>query len=167
MLVIVGHGPSILSGRGALIDTMTVIRLKEGLKPGYDPEHWGTRTDYLCARSLTYKDEKSKVPFWHFDEDKNKPGKWLKYFATFKPKLWKPSIGLSAVFMAIDRLAPKEIALIGFDRVLNPDDDRSHKWHNSAGKPPHGWAHCQRAERECLYSLGINVIDLSKDAKVP
>lgn len=138
---------------------MEVVRLKDGLTPSQPREHFGTRTDYICGRSGIYR--KSNVPFWYFDEEKNAPGKWLKYFAQFKPKLWKPSHGLSAVFCAVDRLNPKQIALIGFDRVLYPEDDRSYKW-NSAKKPPHPWAHDQRAEHECLFSLGIEIIDLAK-----
>jgi hypothetical protein len=160
MIVIVGHGPSILSGLGSVIDTMTVIRLKDGLKKDYDPQHWGTRTDYLCARSGIYR--KEGIPYWHFQDGSPRGQYWLKYFATFKPKIWKPSIGLTAVFEAIDRLDAKEIALIGFDRILNQDDMRSAKW-NRPHKPKHAWGHCQRAERQCLDSLGIRIIDLVKE----
>lgn len=162
MVVIVGHGPSILSGLGHVIDSMTVIRLKDGLK---NPKlqqavHWGTRTDYLCARSGVYR--KEGIPYWHFHDDSGRGPYWLEYFAQFKPKIWKPSIGLTAVFMAIDRLDVKEIALIGFDRILNQEDMRSAKW-DRPDKPKHAWGHCQRAERQCLDSLGIRIIDLVKE----
>jgi hypothetical protein len=165
MIVIVGHGPSILSGMGSVIDSHTVVRLKDGLIPKrHDPKHWGTRTDYLAARSGIYR--KEGIPYWHFHDESAQGQKWLKYFATFKPKIWKPSIGLTAVFMAIDHLDAKEIALIGFDRILKQDDMHSAKW-DRPGKPKHAWGHCQRAERECLDSLGITIIDLVKDGAIP
>jgi hypothetical protein len=135
---------------------MTVVRLKEGLTPRMKPEHFGTRTDYICGRSGVYAQK--GVPLWHFNDDP----KWLAYFAKFKPKIWKPSHGLSAVFCAIDRLAITEVALIGFDRILYPDDKRSKKW-SSPPTGEHPWPHCQRAEHECLLSLGLSIHDLAKD----
>lgn len=155
MLTIIGHGPSILCGLGPLIDTHTVVRLKDGKTQKQPAEHFGTRTDYLCGRSYIYRQD--GVPFWHMADD----SPWIDYFAQFKPKLWKPSHGLSAVFCAIDHLDPSEIGVIGFDRILYPNDDSSHKW-DTPGKPPHPWPHCQRAEYECLYSLGVDIIDLAK-----
>lgn len=160
MLCIVGHGPSILTGRGALIDQHEVVRLKHGLTPDLPREHFGTRTDYICGTSGIYR--QPDVKFWHFPEAKHSQGKWIKYYAQFKPKIWKPSHGLSAVFCAIDHLNPKQIAVIGFDRILYQDDMTSSKW-NLPGHPPHPWPHCQRAEHECLFSLGIEIIDLSKE----
>lgn len=155
MLLIVGHGPSLNLRLGPVIDQHTVVRLKTGLPKGAPSALFGTRTDFICGRSNIYRQD--GVPFWHFPDD----SPWVTYFAKFKPKLWKPSHGLSAVFCAVDR-GYKEVALIGFDRVLNPDDDRSHKW-NTPDKPPHPWPHCQRAERECLHSLGIRIVDLAKE----
>jgi len=156
VIVIVGHGPSILCGLGPFIDKQTVVRLKDGLnlKPKPDYFHWGTRTDYLCARSLIYRDEKSSTPFWHF----NDPKKWMDYYATFNPRHPKPSTGLSAVFMAIDRIKPEEIALIGFDRLLNLNDTTSRKWNDQ--KMESLYAHDQRAEHECLMSLPVKIRDL-------
>jgi hypothetical protein len=153
--VIVGHGPSVLSGLGAVIDQSTVVRLKNGLavRPKPDPLHWGTRTDYLCGRSLIYK---AKEPFWHF----NDPRKWLDYYQSFKPKHKKPSTGLCAVFCALDRLSPDEIYLIGYDRLLNPDDMKSRKWNETPSRSLYG--HDQRAEHEALMSLPVRIIDLVK-----
>lgn len=150
MIVIVGHGPSVLSGLGSVIDSHTVVRLKQGLTKQHPPQHFGTRTDFLCARSLVF--DRGEFPFWHFADDK----RWLAYFASFEPKRKKPSTGLCAVFCAIDKLDPKEIAFIGFDSLLNPDMTPT-KW--DCNGP---WAHDMHAENACLNSLGIEVIDLGK-----
>jgi hypothetical protein len=138
VIVVVGHGPSV-SNLGAVIDSHTVVRLKGGLRG--DPKDWGTRTDYLCARSLVF--DLGKFSFWHFSDE----SRWLDYFAKFRPRRRKPSTGLCAVFCAIDRLAPKEIGLIGFDAIFNKLELAGHD---------------TRAEHECLHSLGINIIDLEK-----
>lgn len=161
MLCIVGHGPSVLCGQGSVIDTCEVVRLKQGLIKSQEAQHFGTRTDYLCARSAVYRQE--GLPFWHFNEDKpeDKSSKWLQYYAKFKPKYWKPSIGLCAVFKAKDLLDPKEIAVIGFDRVMYPEDGISYKW-NHVKPAPFPWFHDQRAEHECIHSLGIKIIDLAR-----
>jgi hypothetical protein len=152
VIVIVGHGPSILTGRGSVIDAHTVVRLKNGLnvKPKALPEHWGTRTDFLCARSLVYRDEKSKVPFWHFADDPE----WLEYYSKFNPRHDKPSTGLCAVFCAIER-GYDDIALIGFDRLLNPDDTTSRRWNEDRMYSMYG--HDQRAEHACLMSLPARI----------
>lgn len=154
MLLIVGHGPSVLCGLGGLIDQQTVVRLKEGLTKKMPAEHFGTRTDYLCARSGAYA--KPGVPFWHLPDS----SPWHVYYKKFKPKYWKPSHGLSAVFCAIDNMKPERIALIGFDRILYTDDQCTGKWYNP--RMFERWQHDQRAENECLYSLGIDIIDFSK-----
>lgn len=144
-----------------MIDSCEVVRLKQGLTKQQDGKHFGTRTDYLCARSVVFRQE--GIPFWHFQEDKplEPQCRWLQYYGKFKPKYWKPSVGLCAVFMAKDLLDPKEIYVIGFDRVLYADDDISYKWNHVKGNP-FPWFHDQRSERECIHSLGINIIDLAK-----
>lgn len=147
MIVIVGHGPSVLCGLGDLIDTHTVIRLKSGLLTEHAREHWGTRTDYLCARSHSF--DHGLFPFWLFDSPK-----WREYFAHFSQK--KPTTGLCAVFCAIDQLAPKEIGLIGFDRVLNPEHGSLCKWNGSSSIHMHD----ARAEYACLHSLGLQIRNL-------
>lgn len=146
---------------------MTVVRLKNGLyKDEFDrdrphetaAEHFGTRTDYLCARSHLYNH--GRFPFWHF-EDSQQP-RWIDYFDRFvSTRKRKPSTGLCAVFLAIDRLAPSEIALIGFDRMLMPDDTTTSKWYKP--RAHYGWGHDAHAENRCLYSLGIPIIDLASE----
>jgi hypothetical protein len=154
VLLIVGHGPSVLSGLGAVIDTHTVVRLKDGLrvKPKPDPFHFGSRTDYLCARSKIC--DHGEFPYWHF----NDPEKWVTYYRQYSRR--KPSTGLCAVFCAIDNLNPPEIALIGFDRVLT-DDMKCGKWYDE--RRYHLWGHDQKAERECLFSLRVPIIDFAKE----
>jgi hypothetical protein len=155
MLCIVGHGPSLLLRLGAVIDTCTVVRLKFGLPKDADPEVWGTRTDYLCARSHLHQ---SSGPFWIF----NDPPKWIAYYRKFSRK--KPSTGLCAVFCAIDHLNPPEIAVIGYDRLLNPADQKSGKWNKPVIPGAFGTgSHDQRAEHACLMSLPVRIIDLAKE----
>lgn len=172
MIVIVGHGPSVNSGKGAVIDSMTVVRLKDGTQqrretPATD---WGTRTDYLCARSLIYRLD--RTPFWLYPDPVTpamqsstlsiaSAERWQRYYATFAPRHQKPSTGLCAVFCAVEFLDAKEIALIGFDRMLNPADKKSGKWH--AMPSNHLWGHDQRAENAALHGLGIRIVDLSKE----
>lgn len=140
-MLIVGHGPSVISGLGAVIDSHTVVRLHRGLRDEQDRKHWGTRTDYLCARSPRY--DHGQFPFWLYD------GTWDEYFAQFSKM--KPTTGLCAVFTAIDRMHPEEISLLGLDRVMHPyvPDDA----------PP--WlCHDMFGEHECLKSLPVRFIDL-------
>lgn len=150
MIVIVGHGPSVLSGLGSVIDSHTVVRLKNGLTKQQPKEHFGTRTDYLCARSLVF--DLGEYPFWHLRDDSH----WHTHFKRFAPKRKKPSTGLCAVFCAIDQLNPKEIGFIGCDSLLNPDITPT-KWDSSGP-----WAHDMHAENACLHSLGIEVIDFGE-----
>lgn len=136
--VIVGHGPSIYSGLGALIDTMTVVRLKRGLHETCDPHHWGRRTDYLCARSPRF--DHGLFPFWRLKDQ---------YSGYAGPK--KPTTGLCAVLEVVERLRPQEIALIGFDRLLYPHHpDAQSEW----------LGHDKFAEHACLMALPVRIIDL-------
>lgn len=171
MVVIVGHGPSVLSGLGSVIDTMTVVRLKNGLTKGIvdrdyphamEEQHFGTRTDYICARSHLY--DRGSHPFWLW-LDESQP-KWVEYFHRFSARKRKPSTGLCAIFLAIDKLDAKEIAVIGFDRMLRPDDVQTSKWYKP--RADYGWGHDAHAEKACVESLSIKLIDLEKDhRKVP
>lgn len=149
-----------------MIDSTPVVRLKEGLavKPPPDPFHWGTRTDYVAAHSRLYQQPGQN--FWCFRDDDPEGQKWLAYYKEFKPRKPKPSTGLMAVFMAIDKLKPKEIAVIGFDRVLDPTDGTTTKWHKPRGH--YAWGHDQRVEHLALMNCGTTIIDLVKEhAKVP
>lgn len=156
VIVLVGHGPSILSGRGAVIDRHTVVRLKAGTIP--DSKHWGTRTDYLCARSPALA--KGKVPYWHFFGEWTQ--RWLDYFDSFGPRIPfkpgkpKPSTGLCAVFCAMEFLKPSELAVIGFDRMLSPNRE-TFKWNSTQ---PTCWPHDPQAEHAALYGLGIPIVDM-------
>lgn len=117
------------------------MRLKRGLLKTHDQNHWGTRTDYLCARSSRY--DHGRAPFWLLKD------RYDEYVCAGK----KPTTGLCAVLETMARLAPTEIALIGFDRLLHPDDP----------DPPHTWlAHDKWAEHECLMSLPVRIIDLGQ-----
>ena len=134
MIVIVGHGPSIHSGLGSVIDSHTVVRLKDGRKPHYDSKHWGTRTDYLCARLPRY--DRGRFPFWHLRAS---------YDLYQAPEGKKPTTGLCAVLEAIER-GFTDIAVIGFDRLMRPDDP----------DPLHTWlAHDKWAEHALIKKLGV------------
>ena len=67
--------------------------------------------------------------------------RWEEYYSTFCSA--KPSNGLMAVFVAIDKYDPDEIVLIGFDNVLDSAKATQHKW---------------GAELECIKSL-VRIID--------
>ncbi len=124
---------------------MTVVRLKRGLLETHDRKDWGTRTDYLCARSSRY--DHGKFPFWLAKE---------RYDAYSNAK---PTTGLCAVFEAIERLDAKEIALIGFDRLLRPAEPSATPVQLASQE----WlAHDKYAEHACLMSLPIKVIDLGE-----
>ena len=162
VIVIVGHGPSILSGLGSVIDTCTVIRLKKGLRK--DPLHWGTRTDYLCG---THPFGQPGIPYWHFPPKAahgSWQNKWHAYFASFKPgvsfKPWhpKPSTGLAAVFCAMEFLKPEALSFVGCDRLMEPSK-YSGKWNESGPTcQPHDW----QAEHRALRGLGIDIINLAE-----
>jgi hypothetical protein len=127
-VIVVGHGPSIYTGRGSVIDTMTVVRLREGLYKECDPIHWGSRTDYLCARSAEF--DHGRFPFWLIQS----------------PPTQKLSTGTAAVLTAQYRLTPREIWVIGFDRVMHPE----------VPDPPYTWlAHNKWVERDLMTLLGV------------
>jgi hypothetical protein len=68
-----------------------VVRLKGGLTERHPPEHFGTRTDVVCARSHLYEVPGAK--FWYCAGDiedrlKRQLSKW---------SYAKPSTGLSAI----------------------------------------------------------------------
>lgn len=167
MLVIIGHGPGVLRASGEWIDQQTVVRLKHA---PMDLPNFGTRTDYLCGTGLAWKTRFNGNPqFWLFDPDRayqhiEKSGKgstggvffadtprWMKYFAGFRPRKIKPSVGLCAVFCAVE-LGHTELALVGFDSFTT-EVKRTGKWFDLS---PEQWVHDQRAEREALEGLGIS-----------
>lgn len=145
--MIVGHGPSVLSGLGAVIDSYeTVVRLKAA--PIEPAEHFGTRTDIISARSHLYA--RHDVPFWYWHAVEDK---WLPVYRKFGQA--KPSTGLCAIFCALEYLKPREIALIGFDQLLH---GRTGKY-NDKGRPGFT-AHEGIPEMRCLQSLPVKIIDI-------
>jgi hypothetical protein len=139
-----------------VIDSFPVVRLKRGLnsetgEPKRDPHHWGKRTDYLCARSNVY--DMGAVPFWHFTGDVET--RWGRYYRQFSDR--KPTTGLCAVFCAIERLDPRSIGLIGFDRMLNPHRETVKWWESTERQWP---GHDMFAELSCLLSLGVQIVNL-------
>jgi len=121
---------------GAVIDSFdAVIRLKRG-NPAADSRNWGSRTDILCARSPRF--DKGRYPFWLLD------GK----FYDHKP--FKPTTGICAVVEAKRRLNPKEIFLIGFDRLMHPEIE----------DPPCTWlAHDKWYEHAMLVAMGVKELE--------
>jgi len=99
--------------------------------------------------------------FWHFGGDWTV--KWLDYFESFRPRFptkygdiaTKPSHGLCAAFACMEYLKPKELAFIGCDRLLRPDE-QTWKWNSGEQCFPHDW----HAEHRALQGLGITIHDL-------
>lgn len=117
---------------------MAVLRLKRGLLETHDPRHWGTRTDFLCARSRRF--DSGKYPFWLLQAPEDYPDTCLP----------KPTTGLCAVVEAIKR-GYTDITLIGFDRLLHPDrEDDGPQW----------LAHDKRREHDYLMSLPARIREL-------
>jgi hypothetical protein len=113
-----------------VIDSMTVVRLKRGLLETSNRDHWGSRTDYLCACSPHF--DNGRFPFW------------LARRRDVGTK--KATTGLCAVLEAIERLSPASVSVIGFDRLMRPENP----------DPPHTWlAHDKWAEHEILKQLGV------------
>lgn len=175
MIVVVGHGPSIVGKRlGPWLDEQTVVRLKWAEIP--NPEDWGTRTDYVCASSPEFRRKRVArhlaplaCELWFLSEHYHEapPGTrkasndWFKYWERYKvpgSKLDKPSTGLRAVFCAVEFLKPDEIGLLGFDNVLHPERKPTTKWFHAPGK--FMYAHEPTAEHRALMDLGIKVTEL-------
>lgn len=170
MLVVVGHGPSILGRNlGSWLDTQTVVRLKYAERP--TTQDWGVRTDYVCASTPSFWTDKKPEGFpecqkWVLSEKKQPKGDWLEgskewfqVYQRFWPNYHKPSTGLKAIFCAIEFLGVQEIGLIGFDRILRPDVLTS-KWHHPPGKYSYG--HDAHAENRCLHGLGVKIVEITQ-----
>ena len=76
-------------------------------------------------------------------------GKWDEYWKPFirKKKLsshMKPSLGTCAVFAAVEKWGVDEVGVIGFDNILDGNEE---------------WIHDPIAELACIESL-VNVVDL-------
>jgi len=75
--------------------------------------------------------------------------RWNKYWSPFvRDKRWsarmKPSLGTCAVFAAVELWGVDEVGVIGYDYILDGNDD---------------WIHDAVAEKKCIESL-VNVVDL-------
>lgn len=75
---------------------------------------------------------------------------WTNYFQSFagegkEPKLWKPSIGTMAVYMAVERFRPEAIGLIGYDWVLDENTE---------------WFHDAVVEKKSIEALPVDIYDL-------
>lgn len=159
MLVIVGHGPSIVGkGLGKWLDEQTVVRMKTVKLP--NSEDWGTRTDYLCGTSTSSNVLDcefwllSKKPFRNIKPNlKALDPSWFDYFASFKPKA-KPSTGMRAIFAAIQFLDPKEIGLVGFDRMKEPDGNSGRWW----DPVRNFYLHDAHTERKVVESLDVDLV---------
>lgn len=161
MLVIVGHGTSILRAKiGKWLDDQTVVRLKNA--PMGEPEIWGTRTDYICTRKEYWIGErKPSVEHWMFMRGKDSPGRrfcdldrWTNWYACYSGM--KPSHGLCAAMCAVEFLNPDAIGVIGFDSMMHPDVKEQGKYNRQPG----AWFHDRHAEAKALYDLGPRIINL-------
>lgn len=158
MLVIVGHGPSLLTKqRGPWLDEQTVVRLKGCPKP--DPLYFGTRTDYQFVNKLGCPPQ--GCPVWAFvfmlggipqaqNADRER---WMKYYASFGPSWTKPSSGLRAIFCAVEFTGAKQIGIVGFDKFMDASRNPN-KWNQAPfDAPPGSKEHDYEKERQCAESL--------------
>ena len=151
MIVIVGHGPSIVGKKlGSWLDGQTVVRLKKAEIPNADD--WGSRTDYVCATSLIYQTDK---PFWLMPKKGGIGDKWRSYYRRFSDA--KPSTGLCAIFCAVEFLKPVEIGLAGFDNLLHPEETGWSKWWMARNCGL--WVHDSPNEYLAAMSLGVKITD--------
>lgn len=65
---------------------------------------------------------------------------------------------MRAIMCAVEFMSPKEIALAGFDNLLNPNEIYA-KWWQPKGK--YHWDADSKAEHECAMSLGVKLVDLT------
>lgn len=167
MLVIMGHGPSLIGkGRGPWIDNQFVVRLKAANIP--NPEDWGTRTDAVAGYRLEHR--RPGVPFWWFpkpNEGRAADGVtvargdwWRAQYARHAPR-YKMSTGLAAICAAIDVMAPAEIGLAGFDNLLRPHERGWTKW--SVARYASEYRHDAQAEHDFAMSLGVRLIDITDE----
>ena len=159
MIVIVGHGPSVVGRKlGRFIDDSIVIRLKGAPKP--NAEDWGTRTDYVSTTRAVFVTKRLPCEHWIFgkEEPKYRRGdvdRWLTWFHQFTGR--KPSNGLCAAMMAVQFLQPARLGVIGFDSIMHPNIRKTGKWND---EHPADWWHDQHAEHKALHSLGMEIVDL-------
>lgn len=122
---VAGSGPSSEGHRSANIVTKKKV-------------HWDYDHIVVPRSNWITRETESKVIAW---DKYPRRAHWEKYYARFCSA--KPSNGLQAVFVAIDKYEPDEIVLIGFDNVLDSAKATQHKW---------------AAELKCIESL-VRVVD--------
>jgi len=133
MLIIVGHGPSADCAPDDFIDEHTVCRLRRAIPVA------GTRTDIICS-VRPYK-KWPKAEWWSLGPDRDWRDFCIKQFAPYKPKFAKPSTGLSACMIAVEK-GYTDICVVGFDWVINPETARNTK-------------HDAFAEHRCFMDMDI------------
>lgn len=160
MLVIVGHGPSVLiKPMGSWLDSQTIVRLKGA--PKGKSEFWGTRTDVLCANNPIWKQRVAgDYRFWCFPMKGDPEGdfiadseRWLALYRSYEPTFSKPSHGLMALFCAEEQ-GYAEVGVLGFDSFYGGP---RHKWHASGN---YAWPHDSDTEKQIIDDLNIEVINL-------
>ena len=125
LIYVAGSGPSSSGHRKAHVVTKKKV-------------HWDY--EHIVLPRSNWVTDKDRSIVWEWYENKTH---WEKYYSRFKPTKLKPSNGLQAVFVAIDKYSPDEICLLGFDNVLDGFETTQHDW---------------RAERRCIESL-VKIID--------
>lgn len=102
--------------------------------------HWGFEHIVLPRANWITQDTRDRAVVWpHYERQRH----WEEYYDKFSSWKWKPSNGLQAVFVAIDKYQPDEIELIGFDNVLDSAKPTQHNW---------------PAELKCIESL-VKIVD--------
>lgn len=162
MFVIVGHGPSVTRRElGEWIDSQTVVRLKNAPMPS--PEHFGTRTDYICSRKDHWvMPRRQDVGYLMFQQGEPKRNVWFANVSHWEP--WfaqytqaKPSHGICAVMCVQERFRPDVVAVIGFDSIFRPEVIKTGKWYD---RNPNVWFHDQQAESRAIHDIGPRIINL-------
>jgi hypothetical protein len=151
-VVVAGSGPSTEGYEGEVTITTKKRTLPAPYIAASSPNY------FYRWRDTCYNDEPTKAMIFRISPikyaGKEVGGMWFsgfekgwqqKYYAQFKPKFCKPSIGTLAVFMAVERWAPEKIGLIGMDWVLDGNED---------------WFHDAAKEREAITNLPCQIIDL-------
>jgi hypothetical protein len=168
MLVVVGHGPSIVGkALGSWLDRQTVVRLKNAPRP--NAEDWGTRIDYQCASTPLWDrlapeiwvlpNEKETGKYQDGDGVRVSDGRWWQYFWRFAPG-YKMSTGLRALCCAVEFLNPDEIGLLGFDNLIHPQVKGLQKWHEAPFSRQQ-W-HDYDAEHQAAMALGVKLRNLAE-----
>lgn len=183
VISIIGHGRSPLGKKwGSRIDEHPVMRLKN---PSWQkPEDYGVRCDFMAASTETMMVmlEHKRVPERYFAQPKR--GTWassteqsfrqraqapltipldtfLRWNAVFKTlhggEVPNFSIGVFGIICCAEFLGAKEIRLVGFDNLLNPERLEYHKADRGKWVTRHDWAAENRMIPEIENAYGVKV----------